>query len=62
MIVCETRYREVWDYFVFAVAIFAAITVPLRIAFGLGLSPFARVAELGITVVFLADVILNLFN
>lgn len=61
MIESENRYREIWDHFVFAVALLAAIEVPLRIGFGLAISPAARLMEVGLTVVFLADIVLKFY-
>ena len=60
MIAPENRYREAWNYFVFTVAILAAVEVPLRIAFGLSVSAFVRGFEGGLTMVFTADIVLNI--
>jgi len=60
MIAPESRCREAWNYFVFIVAVLAAVEVPLRIAFGISVSAIARGFEAGLTTVFVADLVVNL--
>ncbi len=61
MILPDSRFRQLWDLLVLAVAIYSAITIPLIIVFNIFSDLFYDISTWVITVVFIGDIVVN-FN